>query len=174
MMKPCWSLHSSMRFAQLLLLLMLAMLVSAMAQAEGLIAGFVVRVADGDTLTLLDERHQPYKIRLAGIDAPEKAQAFGRDSQQKLYTLCYHKQAVVAVVNTDRYGRTVGDVTCDDVHANEVMVRDGNAWVYRYYDRGFESFYALEAAAREAKLGLWADDDPTPPWVWRHSRRLKD
>jgi len=78
------------------------------------------------------------------------------------------------VVNTDRYGRTVGDVTCDGVHANAEMVSGGNAWVYRHYDKGFESFYPLEEAAKASRLGLWADDNPTPPWEWRHSRKLKD
>lgn len=157
-----------------IVLLGVAILVSVMAAAEGSIAGRVVAVADGDTLTVLDEANQQHKIRLAGIDAPEKAQPFGQAGKQRLSELCYNKQAMVVVVNTDRYGRTVGDVTCEDVHANEEMVRTGNAWVYRHYDKGFEYFYSIEEAAKEAKLGLWVDEQPTPPWEWRHRRKLKD
>lgn len=157
-----------------IVLLGVAILVSVMASADGSIAGRVVGVADGDTLTVLDETNQQHKIRLAGIDAPEKAQAFGQAGKQRLSELCYNKHATVVVVNTDRYGRTVGDVTCDDVHANEEMVRSGNAWVYRHYDKGFEYFYSIEEAAKEEKLGLWVDESPTPPWEWRHSRKLKD
>jgi endonuclease YncB( thermonuclease family) len=157
-----------------IILLGVAILVSVMASADGSISGRVVGVADGDTLTVLDDTNQQHKIRLAGIDAPEKAQPFGQVGKQRLSELCYNKQATVEVVNTDRYGRTVGDVTCDGVHANAEMVSGGNAWVYRHYDKGFESFYALEEAAKEARLGLWADDNPTPPWEWRHSRKLKD
>jgi endonuclease YncB( thermonuclease family) len=156
------------------LLVGLAILGSVIASADGNIVGRVVGVSDGDTLTVLDDANQQHKIRLAGIDAPEKAQAFGQAGKQRLSELCYNRHATIVVVNTDRYGRTVGDVTCDDVHANEEMLRTGNAWVYRHYDKGFEHFYAIEEAAREEKLGLWAEDHPTPPWEWRHSRKLKD
>ena len=157
-----------------IVLLGVAILVSVIASADGSISGRVVGVADGDTLTVLDDANGQHKIRLAGIDAPEKAMPFGQVGKQRLSELCYNKQATVEVVNTDRYGRTVGDVTCDGVHANAEMVRGGNAWVYRHYDKGFESLYALEEAAKEARLGLWADENPTPPWEWRHRRKLKD
>lgn len=157
-----------------IVMLGVAILVSVIASADGSISGRVVGVADGDTLTVLDDANQQHKVRLAGIDAPEKAQPFGQVGKQRLSEICYNKHATVAVVNTDRYGRTVGDVTCDSVHANAEMVSGGNAWVYRHYDKGFEFFYGLEKAAKEAKLGLWADDNPTPPWEWRHSRKLKD
>jgi endonuclease YncB( thermonuclease family) len=151
-----------------------AILLSVIASADSSIAGRVVGVADGDTLTVLDNVNQQYKIRLAGIDAPEKVQPFGQAGKKVLSELCYNKQATVVVVNTDRYGRTVGDVTCDGVHANAEMVKGGHAWVYRHYDKGFEYFYALEGSAKEARLGLWADENPTPPWEWRRSRKLKD
>lgn len=152
----------------------LAIFASVMASADGSISGRVVGVADGDTLTVLDAESQQHKIRLAGIDAPEKAMPFGQVGKQKLSEMCFGKQATVTVVNTDRYGRTVGDVQCEETHANEEMVRGGFAWVYRHYDKGFEYFYPLEQAAKDAGLGLWADADPTPPWQWRHSRRLQD
>ena len=155
-------------------LLGLAIFVSVMAAADGSIDGRVVAVADGDTLTVLDAENQQHKVRLAGIDAPEKAMPFGQVGKQKLSEMCFGKQATVTVVNTDQYGRTVGDVNCEGLHANEEMVRGGYAWVYRHYDKGFEFFYPLEQAAKDAGLGLWADAEPTPPWQWRHSRKMKD
>ena len=150
------------------------MMFSLSGLADENIYGRVVSVADGDTLTILDAEFQQHKVRLAGIDAPEKAMPFGQVSKQKLAEICFEKQAEITIVNIDRYGRTVGDVVCDGVHANEEMVKAGYAWVYRHYDRGFEAFYPLEQEAKDAKLGLWSDSEPTPPWQWRRAHRLKD
>lgn len=150
------------------------MMFSLSGLADENIYGRVVSVADGDTLTILDAEFQQHKVRLAGIDAPEKAMPFGQVSKQKLAEICFEKQAEITIVNIDRYGRTVGDVVCDGVHANEEMVKGGYAWVYRHYDRGFEAFYPLEQEAKDAKLGLWVDSEPTPPWEWRRAHRLKD
>ncbi len=135
------------------------------------ISGRVVSVADGDTLTVLSEDHQQFKIRLAGIDAPEKAQSFGQISKRQLSSLCFNQQAEVKVIATDKYHRTVGDVFCEKTHANEEMVKGGYAWVYRQYSEGFEQFIPLEQAAQEAKIGLWADPQPTPPWLWRRANK---
>ena len=133
------------------------------------ISGRVVAVADGDTLTVLDAAQQQHKIRLGGIDAPEKAMPFGQVSKQKLAELCFNKQAEVNVINIDRYGRAVGNVYCNGVYANKEMIKSGYAWVYRTYDKGFESFYALQRQAQAADLGLWIDPNPMPPWQWRHA-----
>jgi len=152
------------------LLLSVALSLSTMAYAET-ITGRVVGVSDGDTLTILDSTNTQYKIRLAAIDAPEKAQPFGQRGKQKLSDLCFGKSANVQVISTDRYGRSVGDVDCAGVNANEVMVQSGLAWVYRKYDKGHEHFYAIEEDARNVRLGLWAHDNPTPPWEWRKSER---
>lgn len=148
--------------------------VSLLASADGSISGRVVSVVDGDTLTVLDVEYQQHKIRLAGIDAPEKAMPFGQGSKQKLVEFCFGKQAQVNVIDIDRYGRSVGEVLCDGIYANAEMVKSGYAWVYRSYDKGFKSFYALERTAKGAGLGLWADVDPVPPWQWRHYHRLQD
>ena len=152
------------------ILLSLILSLSAIAHAET-ITGRVVGVSDGDTLTVLDASNTQYKIRLAAIDAPEKAQPFGQRGKQKLSDLCFGKSASIQVISTDRYGRSVGDVDCAGVNANEVMVQSGLAWVYRKYDKGHEHFYAIEEEARNTRRGLWADDNPTPPWEWRKSKR---
>lgn len=152
------------------LLLSIALSLSTMAYAET-ITGRVVGVSDGDTLTTLDPTNTQFKIRLAAIDAPEKAQPFGQRGKQQLSDLCFGKSASIQVISTDRYGRSVGDVDCAGVNANEVMVQSGLAWVYRKYDKGHEHFYAIEEEARNTRRGLWADDNPTPPWEWRKSKR---
>lgn len=157
------------RFIQILLLA-LSLSFSTFAYSEA-INGRVVGISDGDTLTLLDTGNSQFKIRLAAIDAPEKAQAFGQRAKQKLSDLCYGKTANVQVVSIDRYGRTVGDVDCAGINANEVMVKSGFAWVYRKYDKGHEHLYGLEEEARNARRGLWADPNPTAPWDWRKAKR---
>jgi len=94
------------------------------------------------------------------------AQAFGNRSKQHLSDLCFKKPAQVGPQTKDRYGRTVGRVTCDGVDANAEQVRAGTAWVFDKYvvDRGL---YAVQAEARAAKRGLWADGVPVAPWEWR-------
>ncbi len=147
----------------------LALVCSVSSHAQQTLNGDVVAVADGDTLTILDADLTQYRIRLAGIDAPEKSQPFGQVAKQKLSALCYDKPAHIVVVSIDRYNRVVGDVTCDQVHANAEMVRTGLAWVYRQYAKNFEYLLPLEKAARESRVGLWMDPRPTPPWQWRRN-----
>lgn len=161
----------ALRFLRQLWFVVLALGIFLCAQvsyAETL-QGDVVAVADGDTLTLLDANLTQFRIRLAGIDAPEKSQPFGQVSKQKLTKLCLDKPAQVVVVTIDKYKRVVGDVTCDQVHANAEMVRTGLAWVYRRYANNFEYLFPLEQAARESHLGLWLDPRPMPPWQWRRN-----
>lgn len=141
-----------------------AVLVPALAAANEL-SGRVVGVADGDTLTLLHAQ-TPVRIRLAEIDAPEKAQPFGQRSKQSLSDLCYGKEAQVAVSAQDRYGRSIGRVWCAGTDANAEQVRRGMAWVYDRYATD-KTLYSLQDAARQARNGLWADPAPVRPWEWR-------
>jgi len=133
------------------------------------INGRVVGVADGDTLTVL-QTQTTVRIRLAEIDAPEKAQPFGQRSKQSLSDLCYGKDARVVISNQDRYGRSIGRVWCTGIDANAEQVRRGLAWVYDHYVTD-ESLYALQDAARKARSGLWADPAPIRPWEWRKQKR---
>jgi len=134
--------------------------------------GKVVGVADGDTLTVLNDRVL-IKIRLVEIDAPEKAQAFGNRSKQSLSDLCFNKIVKLEDKRKDRYGRTLTRVYCDGVDANAEQVRRGMAWVYRKYAPKNSPLYEVEAAARNERRGLWADNDPVPPWDWRNSKRSR-
>lgn len=141
-----------------------------MAYAET-ITGRVVSVSDGDTLTILDSNNTQFKIRLVAIDAPEKVQPFGQRGKEKLSDLCYGKNVSVKVISIDPYGRSVGDVDCGGIKANEAMVQSGLAWVYRKYDKGYGHLYGLEDEARVDRRGLWTDGNPTPPWEWRKTKR---
>lgn len=132
-------------------------------------AGQVVAIADGDTLTVLEGREQ-IKVRLANIDAPEKKQPFGQRSRQSLADLCFRKQATLQVQDVDRYGRTVAVVVCDGIEANREQVARGLAWTYVKYNKDL-TLPAIQESAREAKLGLWRDQQPVPPWEWRRENR---
>lgn len=150
-------------------LLTFALLLLTIPTHADLLEGRVVSIADGDTLTVLHER-EPMKIRLAEIDAPEKAQPFGTRSKQALSDLCFGKQAEVVPQTKDRYGRTVARVRCDGQDASEQLVRSGMAWVFDRYviDRGL---YRLQDEAKEGRRGLWVDLEPVPPWEWRKGDR---
>lgn len=144
-------------------------------QAETLY-GRVVKIADGDTLTILDGQSVQHKVRLSGIDAPEKVQAFGNVSRQHLATLTFGKQVTVETSKKDRYKRNVGKVVVEGKDANLAQIEAGLAWHYREYAReqsheDRESYAAAEESARVAQRGLWRDTQPTPPWAYRKSRR---
>lgn len=144
----------------------------AAARADTL-KGIVVGVADGDTITLLDSAKVQHKIRLAGIDAPEKRQAFGEKAKQSLSALVYRQNVVVDFKKKDRYGRIVGKVLVDGADTGLKQVMAGLAWHYKAYakeqslsDR--ERYADEEVKARAAKRGLWADPDAMAPWDFRH------
>jgi len=151
------------------LLLPLLLLFTLSAQAETL-EGKVIKIADGDTLTLLTPSNQQVKIRLAGIDTPEKRQPFGNRAKQALSNLAFQKQALIEVEAKDRYGRTVGTVFVGSQNLNAELVKQGMAWVYRKYTSD-KRLYVLESEAKQTKRGLWLDENPIPPWDWRRGRR---
>jgi endonuclease YncB( thermonuclease family) len=157
-----------------LLILLLGLLATPLAAAET-VTGRVVGVADGDTITILDTSNQQHRIRINGIDAPEKAQAFGQVSKQNLARLAFGRGAVADCPKRDRYGRQVCLVRVDGIDVGLAQVEAGLAWWYRKYakeqspqDRA--TYAAIEQEAQEARRGLWRDPDPVPPWEWRHSR----
>lgn len=129
----------------------------------------VVAIADGDTLTARcgdPGAYQQVKVRLAEIDAPEKAQPFGNRSRQHLASLCFQQVATIKPSTRDRYGRTVARVECQGQDANLQQVRAGMAWAYTKYLTD-PSVAREQDAARAARAGLWSDPDPVPPWDWR-------
>jgi len=137
--------------------------------AGKVVVGKVVRIADGDTVTILDEDNTQHHIRLFGIDAPEKSQPFGNQSKKSLSEKIFGESVRVEVTDTDRYGREVGRIFLGDRFINLEQVHDGFAWRYSAYDRRHE-FDAAEAEARAHRRGLWAAPHPTPPWEFRHAQ----
>lgn len=139
------------------------------------ITGVVVGVADGDTVTALDEQWRQHKITLAGIDAPEQRQDFGNRSKQSLSDLAHRRQVVVETGTTDRYGRAVGKLLVGGQDVNLEHVRRGMAWHYAAYDREQpplerQVYAAAEDAAKQAGRGLWAAPRTVPPWEFRRRR----
>lgn len=164
--------------------LFLLLLLSAGPAFPADLTGRVVGIADGDTLTILDDRNQQHKIRLAGIDAPEKRQPYGERSRQNLAAIAFKKPVVVEWDKLDRYGRLIGKVRVQPpeclacgltLDAGLAQVRQGLAWHYKRYEReqsrDDRTLYANgEVEARQKGLGLWADSDAVPPWDWRRRR----
>jgi endonuclease YncB( thermonuclease family) len=142
------------------------------ASASKIIQGKVVSVADGDTITVLDAEKTQHKIRLQGIDAPEKAQAFGAKSKQALYEMVHGKTVQVSFEKSDKYGRILGKVLLDGQDICLQQIKAGLAWHYKKYqnqqplaDR--DAYSASETAAKNEKLGLWSDPRPVAPWDFR-------
>lgn len=161
-----------MTYCTRFLLLIATLLVAFSAPAETL-SGRVVGVSDGDTVSVLDATNSQWKIRLMGIDAPEKNQAFGQRSKQHLSDLVFDKQVRIEYSKKDRYGRTIGKILVDGIDANLEQIKAGMAWHYKQYQKeqtsSDRSLYSeAEDRARVGHVGLWADSDPTPPWEFRH------
>lgn len=140
------------------------------------VSGKVVSVADGDTITVLDAAKRQHKIRLAGIDAPEKAQPFGTAAKTHLSTLIGASDVCVDWHKLDKYGREVGYVRVGDKDVNHGMVADGYAWHYKKYEReqtreDRARYAAAEHQARSAVRGLWSDPNPIDPGAWRAGKR---
>jgi endonuclease YncB( thermonuclease family) len=151
-------------------------LASCSLGVAGSITGRVVGVSDGDSITVLNQHSQQYKIRLSGIDAPEKRQDFGARSKQSLSEMVYRQVVTVDTHKTDRYGRTVGKVLLGERDVNLEQLRRGMAWHYKAYEReqiGVDrtAYAAAESAARQSGTGLWAMPHPTAPWNYRRNKR---
>lgn len=133
------------------------------------IEGKVVGITDGDTFTLLSPGKKRIKVRLYGIDCPEKGQDFASVAKERLSELIFGKPVQIAFKSYDRWGRTVGTVVCDGKNVNEILLAEGLAWHFTRYDDNAE-WSVIERNAREKKLGLWSLVNPVPPWKWRRSK----
>ncbi len=143
----------------------------------------VTRVIDGDTFHCIPEKppssakvhkDNTISVRMRGIDAPEKRQAFGEEARLSLKELIGGKIVKLDVKDIDRYGRVVAYVWLGNININLEQVKRGMAWAYtEYLDRPYASeFYEAEKQARKQKLGLWQQNNPTPPWEWRKRNRI--
>ena len=146
--------------------ILVSLLLSICITCYSQLTGEVVSIADGDTFTLLTPEKKQIKIRLHGIDCPEKNQDFGTVAKEYLSDLIFEKTVKVQKVRIDRYRRTIGIVTIDGEVANEKLLQQGLAWHYKKYDQN-PKWAALELEARKAKLKIWSLKDPVPPWEFR-------
>lgn len=150
-----------------------ALALAALHAQAGLIVGRVIKVADGDTIVVLDGAKNQHRIRLRAIDAPERNQPFGRRARESLVDLVGGKTVRVQAGGADRYGRDLGIVRLGRVDVNQAQIERGMAWWYRSYsdeqslvDRA--DYRRAESAARAQRRGLWSKPHPVPPWIWRH------
>jgi len=149
--------------------LVLVLLASPVLAAD--FTGKVVGVLDGDTIEVV-HNGRPERIRLNGIDCPEKGQAYGRRAKEATSDLAFGKDVTLKRYGLDKYGRTIGDVILPNGQVlNQELVRAGLCWWYRKYAPDNATLQTLEAEARAAKVGLWRDPDPIPPWVFRRLKR---
>lgn len=173
--------HSCVRVASIvpagkaLIALVLVLLGSISAWADT-ISGKVIAVTDGDTIRILGAENVQYKVRLAGIDAPESKQAYGARSKQSLSNLVFGKTVTVEFSKHDRYGRIVGKVLYESADMDLQQVEVGLAWHYKQYaneqsESDRQLYAAAERRARAAHLGLWQDKNAVPPWEWRRSMK---
>lgn len=137
------------------------------------ISGKVVKIADGDTFTLLVNNHDQVKVRLDGIDAPEKKQAFGNKAKQYLSSMIWGTPVTVKVLKKDRYGRSIGKVSTSRFKdVNLEMIKAGYAWHYKEYNDD-KTYASAEVSARKNKKGLWQDKNPVKPQDFRKIKRQK-
>ena len=140
------------------------------------ITGRVVGVADGDTLTILDNTQSQHKVRIGGIDAPERRQPFGARSKKSLSELAFNEHVIADCPKKDRYGRWVCKVTVGGVDVGLTQIQRGMAWWYEKYRSeqvaGDQATYSYaQSEARRMAIGLWSEPLPMPPWDYRKSTR---
>lgn len=158
------------------LVLLLAAPLCAFAAQERVFHGKVMEVTDGDTIAVLEQDNVLRKVRLSGIDAPEKKQPFGQRSKESLSRLVFGKTVEVRWKKEDRYGRIVGKVVADGRDVCLEQIRRGLAWHYQKYEseqpEGDRREYSRsEEDARAARMGLWSESAPVPPWDWRKASK---
>lgn len=139
--------------------------------------GEVIGVSDGDTIKVLTPDKQTHKIRFANIDAPEKAMPYGQNAKAALSDKIFGRSVRVEVETIDQYQREVGRIFLDDRDINLAQLAEGYAWHYVQYARkgqdsvAFNQYTEAQQAAKEQRLGLWQEDNPTPPWDWRRAKK---
>lgn len=170
---PAFVIEESVRHAmkrQRLLQLSIVMLACLTAcRSTSAWSGKCVGISDGDTVKVM-RQGKPEKIRLFGIDCPEVNQDFGRRAKQFTASMVFGKMVHVETVTRDRYGRTVAWVSVQGASLNRELVRAGLAWWYRRYAASWKDLEQLEQQARNARIGLWSQRNPVPPWEFRREK----
>ncbi|MEG1338686.1 thermonuclease family protein [Cetobacterium sp.] len=150
-----------------LVVLLLVFLLTTLSFA---FSGKVIKVADGDTITVLRDGKK-VRVRFYGIDAPEKKQEYGVKSLSVLKNMIDGKIVEVKEKDKDQYGRVVGEVYYNDKNLNLYMLETGNAWWYKQYAKDNIEFAAAQEKAKLEKLGLWKESNPMAPWEFRRKNK---
>ena len=134
-------------------------------------SGLVVSVLDSDTIEVL-HNDRPERIRLSGIDCPEKGQAYGMRAKQAASELVLGGEVTLQTYGHDKYGRALADVLLlDGTNVNHTLIKPGWCWWYQKYPPGNTELEGLEKEARESKKGLWVGPTHVPPWEWRKRKQ---
>jgi len=147
-----------------------------LVKSTGTITGKVIGISDGDTITILNDKQEQIKIRLAGIDCPEKSQAFGNRAKTTLSSKVFSQNVKVETRDKDKYGRTLGVVKVGDEDINEFMIAQGVAWHFKKYantqpQEEANRYAKAQETASQNKRGLWIQDNPMPPWEFREQQK---
>jgi len=131
----------------------------------------VIKIADGDTITVLREGSVQVKIRLADIDCPERGQPWGHNAADAFKKALTNDTVGIEVLDKDRYGRTIARVYVNSVSMNRYLVESGNCWIYPKYAKD-QKLFALQDAAKSTGKGLWQlpESERVPPWEWRQKK----
>ncbi len=148
-------------------LILLVLFLTFTAYSGELLTCKVVKVIDGDTIDV-NLTNGTARIRLYGIDAPEKDQEYGKQSTRQLSRLIDNEIVKIYVMDKDRYGRLVGKIFFEGEYINHTMVKEGAAWWYKQYASKDIDLQLAEEWARHEEEGLWNNDNPTAPWDYRH------
>lgn len=160
------------------ILILLTCLIASVAHAD-IIKGTVVYITDGDTVKVVDVNNKVHKIRLAGIDAPEKRQKYGKASSMELANCALDKKTVVHWNKLDRYKRVVGVVYINGKDCNLNQIKKGVAYHYKKYQKEQtpeqrKQYDRAEQVAQGMKYGVWSSNDTIPPWEYRKIKRNKN
>lgn len=159
-----------MRKAKLLIAVLLFPIV-LFCQTQ-IILGKLIDIDDGDTFTILTADHTQYKIRLNGIDCPEKGQDFGKKAKDYTYQFCAGKTVVAELLSKDKYSRNIANVTVNGINLNSSLVAKGLAWHYTKYSND-ANLAKLEQEARAKGTNIWSLSNPMAPWIYRHRGELE-
>lgn len=150
----------------------------AIEKSSDFLEGRAVKISDGDTVTLLDSENQTHRIRLLGIDSPERSQPFGKQATESLKELIQNRPIRIEIHDRDRYGRILGKLQIENRDLNLEQIKRGFAWHYRHFAKNQPtldrtSYAEAERVAREKKLGLWIDPNPEAPWDFRKKKKSR-
>lgn len=161
-----------LKYFLVFLLLFIFLSVVYSKDAPEVITGFIIKVYDGDTATMISCAGDTHKIRLAKIDTPELKQEFGKQAKACLADKILNQRVHLHILARDMYRRDVGEIYQAGQSVNRQLVEEGCAWVYEAYNDD-ETLMMLQEKARLEKKGLWAADQPMPPWTWRKMRKTQ-